>query len=135
MNRLLIGALCATFLSSSAIWAGEPSSSAPPTFTKDVAPILYKNCASCHRPGEIAPMPLLTYEQTRPWAKSIREKVALDQMPPWHAAEPRGTFSNDRRLSAAEKETLIQWATTGAPKGDPKDLPPIPKFTDGWEIG
>jgi hypothetical protein len=106
-----------------------------PTFSRDVAPILYKNCASCHRPGEIAPMPLLTYEQTRPWAKSIREKVALDQMPPWHAAEPRGTFSNDRRLSAAEKETLIQWATTGAPKGDPKDLPPMPKFTDGWEIG
>jgi len=80
-------------------------------------------------------MPLLTYEQTRPWAKSIREKVALGQMPPWHAAEPSGTFSNDRRLTAAEKDTLIQWATTGAPQGDPKDLPPTPKFTEGWEIG
>jgi hypothetical protein len=105
------------------------------TFSRDVAPILYKHCASCHRPGDIAPMPLLTYEQTRPWAKSIREKVALGQMPPWHAAEPIGTFSNDRRLTAAEKETLIQWATNGAPQGNPKDLPPVPSFTDGWEIG
>ena len=65
------------------------------TFSREVAPILYKHCASCHRPGDIAPMPLLTYEQTRPWAKSIREKVALGQMPPWHAAEPIGTFSID----------------------------------------
>ena len=105
------------------------------TFSRDVAPILYKHCAGCHRPGDIAPMPLLTYEQARPWAKSIREKVALGQMPPWHAAEPIGTFSNDRRLTAAEKETLIQWASNGAPQGDPKDLPPVPSFTEGWEIG
>lgn len=115
--------------------ASSVAQTTPPTFSRDVAPILYKNCASCHRPGEIAPMPLLTYEQTRPWAKSIREKVALGQMPPWHSAEPPGTFSNDRRLSPAEKETLIQWAATGALKGDPKDLPSVPKFTDGWEIG
>jgi hypothetical protein len=113
---------------------GRAQESAP-TFSRDVAPILFKNCAGCHRPGEIAPMPLLTYEQTRPWAKSIKEKVALGQMPPWHAAEPLGTFSNDRRLTAAEKDTLIQWATTGAAKGDPKDLPPPPKFAEGWDIG
>lgn len=108
---------------------------ATPTFSKDVAPILYKNCASCHRPGDIAPMPLLTYEQVRPWAKSIREKVALGQMPPWHAEEPRGTFSNDRRLTDQEKDTLSRWASNGAPAGDPKDLPSLPKFTEGWEIG
>ena len=133
-NRLMLAA--AAFAATLALSGSSlAQTTSAPTFSRDVAPILYKNCASCHRPGEIAPMPLLTYEQTRPWAKSIREKVALDQMPPWHAAEPRGTFSNDRRLSAAEKETLIQWATTGAPKGDPKDLPPMPKFTDGWEIG
>ncbi len=135
MNRSLIGVVCATFLASSVIWPGEPGSSAPPTFTKDVAPILYKNCASCHRTGEIAPMSLLTYEQTRPWAKSIREKVSLGQMPPWHAVQPRGTFSNDRRLSELEKNTLIRWTDAGAPQGDPKDLPPQPKFTEGWEIG
>ena len=106
-----------------------------PTFSSDVAPILYKNCATCHRPGEIAPMSLLTYEQTRPWAKSIKEKVALGQMPPWHATQPRGIFSNDRRLTEAEKDTLIRWASNGAPQGNPKDLPPVPKFAEGWEIG
>jgi hypothetical protein len=135
MNRSLIGVLCATFLASSVIRAGGEPSSAPPTFTKDVAPILYKNCASCHRTGEIAPMSLLTYEQARPWAKSIREKVALGQMPPWHSSQPRGTFSNDRRLTELEKNTLLRWADSGAPQGDPKDLPPQPKFTEGWEIG
>ena len=80
-------------------------------------------------------MSLLTYEQVRPWAKSIREKVTLGQMPPWHAAQPRGTFSNDRRLTELEKTTLIRWTDAGAPQGDPKDLPPPPKFTEGWEIG
>ena len=80
-------------------------------------------------------MSLLTYEQVRPWAKSIREKVSLGQMPPWHAAQPRGTFSNDRRLTESDKNTLIRWTDAGAPQGDPKDLPPPPKFTEGWEIG
>src|SRR5258708_35325452 len=80
-------------------------------------------------------MPLLTYEQVRPWAKSIREKVSLGQMPPWHSDAPRGTFSNDRRLTDAERDTLIRWASNGAPQGNPKDLPPGPKFTEGWEIG
>jgi mono/diheme cytochrome c family protein len=106
-----------------------------PTFTKDVAPLLYKHCAGCHRSGDMAPMSLLTYEEVRPWAKSIREKVAAGQMPPWHAVAPHGTFANDRRLSEQEKDTLIRWVDGGAPKGDPKDLPPSPKFTDGWEIG
>ena len=106
-----------------------------PTFSKDVAPILYKNCATCHRPGEIAPMSLLTYEDTRPWAASIKEKVASGAMPPWHSTQPAGTFSNDRRLSAQDKDTLVRWASGGAPKGDAKDLPPVPKFSAGWEIG
>jgi hypothetical protein len=114
---------------------GASAADTVPTFSRDVAPILYKNCATCHRPGEIAPMSLLTYEQARPWAKSIKEKVALGQMPPWHATQARGIFSNDRRLTDAEKDTLIRWASNGAPQGDPKDLPSLPKFTDGWEIG
>jgi hypothetical protein len=80
-------------------------------------------------------MPLLNYEQARPWARSIREKVSLGQMPPWHATESKGTFSNDRRLSDADKNTIIQWASNGAPEGNPKDLPAAPKFTEGWEIG
>ena len=124
---------CAAVLGAAIL--GLNATAATPTFSKDVAPILYKNCASCHRPGDIAPMPLLTYEQARPWAKSIREKVALGQMPPWHAEAPRGTFSNDRRLTDQDKDTLLRWATNGAPAGDAKDLPPLPNFTEGWEIG
>jgi mono/diheme cytochrome c family protein len=110
-------------------------SAATPTYSKDVAPILNKNCAGCHRPGEIAPMSLLTYEDARPWAKAIRSVVALGAMPPWHADAPRGTFSNDRRLTDQEKQTLIAWVDGGSPQGDPKDLPPAPKFVEGWEIG
>jgi hypothetical protein len=108
---------------------------AAPTFSKDVAPILYKNCASCHRPGEIGPMSLLSYDEARPYAKSIAAKVVAGTMPPWHAAGPAGTFLNDRRLSDAEKTTLVRWSESGAPKGDPKDLPPVPTFAAGWEIG
>jgi copper type II ascorbate-dependent monooxygenase-like protein len=118
-----------------AIGTARTSPVGTPTFSKDVAPIIYKNCASCHRPGEIAPMSLLTYENARPWARAIREQVALGNMPPWHATQPRGTFSNDRRLTDAEKNTLMRWADGGAPKGDSKDLPPVPRFTEGWEIG
>ncbi len=105
------------------------------TFTKDVAPILYSRCVECHRPGEIAPMSLLTYESARPWAKSIKEKVAARIMPPWHADPKYGKFENDPSLSAKEIETIVAWADAGAPKGDDKDLPSAPKFTDGWTIG
>jgi hypothetical protein len=129
---VLVFAAAAALVGSSALSA---QSTPTPTFSKDVAPILNKNCVSCHREGEIAPMSLLTYEQARPWAKSIREKVSRGLMPPWHADAPRGVFSNDRRLSEADKETLIAWADAGAPAGNPKDLPPAPKFAEGWEIG
>ena len=120
------------------IWAGfgaNLAAAAVPTFSKDVAPILYQNCATCHRAGETAPMSLLTYQDARPWAKSIREYVSRGQMPPWHATEPRGYFLNDRRLTEADKQTLISWADGGAPEGNPKDLPPAPKFAEGWQIG
>ena len=106
-----------------------------PTFTKDVAPILYKNCTSCHRPGEIAPMSLLTYEDARPRAKAIRDEISEGAMPPWHADPKIGHFSNERHLTDTERSILLRWAAGGAPKGDPKDQPPIPKYTDGWTIG
>jgi len=125
----------ATVLALIVIPTAWTSPAATPTFSKDVAPILFKNCAGCHRPGDIAPMSLLTYENARPWAKAIREKVAVGNMPPWHATQPHGTFENDRRLSDRDKDTLIRWADGGAPRGDNKDLPPAPKFGDGWEIG
>lgn len=115
--------------------AQAPSSSAAPTFSKDVAPIIYKNCASCHRPGEMGPMPLLTYDQVRPYARAIRAKVTSGVMPPWHAEAPAGTFRNERRLTDAEREIVSKWVAAGGPKGDPTDLPPAPQFAQGWTIG
>ena len=112
-----------------------PVADRTPTFTHDVAPILYANCVTCHRPGEIAPMSLITYQETRPWARSIANKVRDGVMPPWHADAAPGTFSNERRLGAAEKDLLERWAAAGAPEGDPKDLPARPAFTDGWRLG
>src|SRR6266542_1718601 len=108
--------------------------SATPTYSKDVAPILYKNCTSCHRPGEIAPMSLLTFKDARPWVKSIGTQVEKGAMPPWHADAAYGEFLNDRRLSPAEKNTILQWVKAGAPEGDPKDLPLAPKYAEGWTI-
>jgi hypothetical protein len=111
------------------------NSAAAVTFSKDVAPIFYKKCATCHRPGEIAPMSLLTYRDARPWAKSIREKVVDGSMPPWHADMRYGSFKNDRRLSKTEANTIIDWVDAGAKEGNAKDLPPAPQFTQGWRIG
>jgi hypothetical protein len=105
------------------------------TFTKDVAPILQKNCQVCHRAGEAAPMSLMTYEETRPWAKSIRENVLKRRMPPWHADPHYGKFRNDRSLSQQEIDTVVAWVDTGAQRGDAKDLPPPAQFVDGWRIG
>ena len=106
-----------------------------PTFNKDVAPILYKNCVTCHRDGEIAPMSLMTYEDARPWAKAIRDEVSDHNMPPWHTDAPKGTFHNERILSDDDRQTLVAWANGGAPRGDPKDLPPAPSFSEGWAVG
>src|SRR5262247_1363423 len=109
---------------------------AAPTFSKDIAPILVKNCISCHRPGEVAPMSLLSYKEVRPWAKSIRETVVKRQMPPWLADPHYGKFANDRSLSQQQIDTIVAWVDGGAKEGDPKDLPPAPKFDDsGWHIG
>jgi hypothetical protein len=105
------------------------------TFSRDVAPIFYKNCAECHRAGEAAPMSLLSYKEARPWAKSIQQKVVSKQMPPWHADPHYGEFSNDRRLSQAQIDTISAWVDQGAKEGNPKDLPEAPKFVEGWIIG
>jgi Copper type II ascorbate-dependent monooxygenase, C-terminal domain len=106
-----------------------------PTFTRDVAPVLYKNCTKCHRPGEIAPMSLFTYEDARPYAKAMRDEISEGHMPPWHADAPAGTFENERRLTDAEKKTILDWIASGAQKGNPKDLPPQPEYQEGWQIG
>ena len=105
------------------------------TFHRGVLPLLQQRCQECHRPGEAAPMSLLTYDEARPWAASIREAVLLKKMPPWFADPAHGSFSNDRRLSEAEVAILSKWAERGAPEGDPSDAPPPQEFATGWEIG
>jgi len=105
------------------------------TFTRDVAPILFKNCADCHRPTGVAPMSFLSFKEVRPWARSVKERVVDRSMPPWFADPAHGKFSNNPSLSQADIDTIVSWVDAGSPRGDEKDLPPTPKFTDGWAIG
>src|SRR5262249_35149286 len=109
------------------------------TFTKDVAPILQRSCQNCHRPDSIAPMSLLTYEEARPWAKAIKENVIRRNMPPWHIDPNIGIqdFQNSIALSDQEIATIAKWVDSGAPKGNPGDMPPPRKFDDinKWTIG
>lgn len=109
------------------------------TFTKDVAPILQRSCQNCHRPGAVAPMSLLTYEDARPWARSIKQRASNREMPPWHIDRNIGVrkFKDDPSLSDGEIATLVKWADSGAPKGDPANMPPPREFSDldKWHIG
>src|SRR5215218_8359950 len=111
--RTYLLALVGTLAVASPLAAAED-----PTFYKDVLPILQTNCQTCHRPGEVAPMSLLTYEQTRPWAKAIQKAVMTRQMPPWFADPAYGHFSNDRRLSTKQIDTINAWVEAGAPRGN-----------------
>lgn len=124
--------------------AAEKAKETPPTFYRDVLPILQDNCQECHRTaganygGMVAPMSLTTFEEVRPWVKSIVKQVDAGLMPPWHAAEThRGQFSNERSLTDDEKATLLTWASTGAARGNADDAPPPREFpaTNGWSIG
>ncbi len=109
---------------------------ASPTFTKDIAPIVFNHCAQCHRPGEVAPMSLLSYEDVRPWARAIKSKVVSREMPPWGADPDHGLkMRNDPSLSKAQIETVAAWVDAGAPRGNDADLPPAPKFAEGWTVG
>src|SRR5713226_2604697 len=105
------------------------------TFAKDIAPILQKRCEQCHRPGGIAPISLVTYEETRPWARSIKEKVIKREMPPFHAAGQVGRYVNDPRLSDAEIAAVTKWVDSGAPKGNLKDLPAPRTWKNEWAHG
>jgi mono/diheme cytochrome c family protein len=138
MTRALIGLAGSgllTLLTATGV-AAQSAAAAAPTFAKDVAPILNKSCVSCHRPGEIGPMSFLTYESTRPWARSIREKVVSREMPPW-GADPATSMKmrNDRSLSQQEVDTIAAWVSAGAPRGNAADLPPAPTFPTGWQLG
>jgi peroxiredoxin len=105
------------------------------TFTRHVAPILWKNCTRCHRPGAVAPFPLLTYKDAARRAEFLCDVVASGQMPPWKPHSGAGVFREAARLSPLEKERLELWARNGRPEGDPADLPELPKFQDGWQLG
>jgi len=108
-----------------------------PTFSKDVAPIFQKKCQDCHQPNSIAPMSLITFQEARPWVRSIKERVATRQMPPWHIDRSVGVqkFKNDISLTDEQVDTIVRWVDGGAPQGDPKDLPaPKPLVTDNeWQ--
>jgi hypothetical protein len=111
------------------------TASAVPTFAKDIAPIVFNHCAQCHRAGEVAPMPLLSYEDVRPWAKAIRSKVVSREMPPWGADSQGLKMRNDPSLSQAQIDTIVAWVDGGAPRGSDADMPPRPTFATGWTHG
>ncbi len=108
---------------------------ADPTFAEDIAPIVFKNCTSCHRSGGLAPFSLLDYDSAAAYLDEMRDMVSTGQMPPWQADGPRGVFRNDRRLSDADRQTILRWLETGAKPGDMKKLPPQPQYPTGWDIG
>jgi hypothetical protein len=108
---------------------------AQPVFYKDILPILQTHCQECHRAGEIAPMPFLTYAETRPWAKAIREQVIARKMPPWFADPASGHFANDRSLSQFQIDTITAWVKAGTPAGDVTHAPPPRQWPQGWNIG
>jgi hypothetical protein len=130
LRHLLVGSLAKCLMSVGALAAPNPSV----TFNKDVLPILQKNCQSCHRPGEVAPMSLLSYSDARPYAKAIKQAVVTEKMPPWFADPKYGHFRNDRRLSQPDIDTLVAWADNGSPEGNAKDKPAPLTFTDGWNM-
>lgn len=119
--------------------AQTPRPATVPTFARDVAPILYRSCVNCHRPGQIAPMSLTSFDSARPWARSIRDRVARREMPPWHVNQSVGIkeYKDDPSLSDAEIDVIVRWANGGAPRGNDRDLPAMPSFPsdDTWSIG
>ena len=131
-----VGTLALGISACAAGQAAAQSAAPAPTFTKDVAAIFQAKCEACHRPDSIAPMSLRTYEEARPWARSIKTRVAARQMPPWHIDKTIGIqeFANDRSLTDQELDTVVRWVDAGAPKGDIKDMPkPVEWPTEqGW---
>lgn len=131
-----VAILCGGIVAHAQAPAARPAAAgAAVTFTRDVAPILYANCTECHRPSMSAPMSLMTYDEVRPWARAIKQRVVAREMPPWSSDAPHGAFKNDPRLAQKDIDTIAAWVDAGAPKGSDKDLPAAPVYTDGWSIG
>src|SRR5262245_23153580 len=142
MIRLYVAGAAGAFLAGSylvAVTAAGPADAVPanPTFTKDVLPIFQKSCQDCHRPGQMAPFSLVDYESTRPWVRSIKEKVVSRYMPPWHLDRTVGEYDPDPSLSDEQIAIIAKWVDNGSPKGDPKDAPPARVFpaADTWQFG
>jgi hypothetical protein len=133
MNRLRIAAVLSFLVLQ--VSRGTELYAAPVTFNKEIAPILFKHCASCHRPDEVAPFSLLTYADAAKRAEQIVEIIERRAMPPWKPTGAQGTFLNDRRLTTEEIALVKQWVADGAAEGDGKDLPPPPKFAVDWQLG
>jgi mono/diheme cytochrome c family protein len=131
LSRLRRSALAA----GSGLWLAVNGFAAVPTFNKDIAPILYENCATCHRPGQVAPFSLLTYSDAAKRAGLIAAVTAKRYMPPWKAEEGYGHFQDERRLTDAQIAAIGEWARNGAPEGDPKRKPAAPQFASGWLAG
>ena len=135
MNQLprLLSILCVFLSSLNAMAAG--ASPPAPTFTRDIAPIVYTNCVSCHRPGEVAPFPLISYQDLKKHADQIATVTGSRFMPPWKPEPGYGHFVGERRLTDDQIKLIGDWAGNGAPEGDAKELPPLPKFPEGWALG
>jgi hypothetical protein len=137
-GNALVGSLIIVFVAQAAE-NGKTEGARQVTFSKDVAPIFQKNCQSCHHQGTSAPMSLMTYSESRPWARSIKERVVRRDMPPWHLDKTVGIrqYKNDRSLSDEEIATIARWVDNGAPQGNPADMPPAPTFSSDkeWFIG
>jgi hypothetical protein len=131
-RTLVLAAVAAAVIISVPQWTHAQATKNAITFTKDIAPIFQEKCEACHRADSIAPMSLITYDEARPWAKAIRERVITRQMPPWHLDTTVGIqkFKNDRSLTDAQIDTIVKWVDAGAPKGDAKDMPPAKQWPD-----
>ena len=138
MRRILVGTLATLVVTVGVADLGQASgqsraeNASAPTWTRDVGPLMATSCMSCHRPGEVAPMSLLSYEEARPWARSIRQVVREGIMPPWKADPRYGRFSNDRRLTGEQVRKIMDWVAADAPRGDGEFTPPV--FVEGWAL-
>ena len=132
MNRTV---MFGWFVATLGLGAGAASGQTPLTFTRDVAPVLFERCVTCHRPGQAAPFSLLTYEDVRPRAARIAEVVGSRTMPPWKPEPDHGRFQRDRRMPDREIGVIQQWVAQGMMRGDPADLPPPPAFSEAWQLG
>src|SRR5262249_54469426 len=127
-------------LLTAAVWmrAATPErtrATAPLTFTESVAPILYANCVTCHRPGQAAPFSLISYEDVKKRGTTIAKATSARYMPPWHAEHGYGEFADERRITDEQIATIGAWVTAGMPEGDRKKMPALPAFTEGWQLG